>query len=208
VELPTRPLLARAEPGPYHPFRLRSRAFTPAQCRRIVALAAELPDGQGALVEQRDAAPSSTIRDSTTSWLAPSPGAEWVYERLAVVAEEANRHYRFDLTGFEEDLQFTTYDRPGSHYTWHQDGLDGAVGHRKLSIVVQLSDPGEYRGGELEFLEVAEDYDPDQRADYVRRAGRQGTAVVFPSFEFHRVLPLRRGTRRSLVAWIAGPPFR
>lgn len=193
--------------APYHPFRVHPRALTPAQCRRVVDLGCSLHSARGGLEDsETDAAPA--IRDSATAWIPPSEESDWIFRRLAAVAERANRHYRFDLTGFEEDLQFTSYDRPGSHYTWHQDGLDGPVAHRKLSVVVQLTDPAEYRGGALEFLEVAEDYDPDRRAAHVAATSRLGCAVVFPSFEFHRVLPLVAGVRHSLVAWVSGPPFR
>ena len=194
--------------GPYRPFLLRARAFTPAQCRRIVELGRSHPEDRGALHEQEGPAAESWIRDSDTAWIPRDPATEWVHERLAAVADRANRTYGFDLDGFHEDLQFTTYDRRGAHYTWHQDGLDGAVGHRKLSIVVQLSEPDGYRGGELEFLEVAEDYDRAEREAYHAAVRRQGTAIVFPAFEFHRVLPLRSGVRHSLVAWMGGPPFR
>ncbi len=167
-----------------------------------------LPGSRGELHEQEDVSPESSIRDSATAWLPSDERTAWIHDRLAGVAEWANRAYGFDLDGFVEDLQFTSYDRAGAHYTWHQDGLDGELGHRKLSIVVQLTDPAEYRGGDLEFLEVAEDYDAGQRADYLGSVRRQGAAVVFPAFEFHRVLPLRSGVRHSLVAWIGGPPFR
>jgi PKHD-type hydroxylase len=187
---------------------VRARAFTPAQCRRIVDLGCSLPGSRGELHDQEGPAASATIRDSATAWLPRDDASEWIHDRLVAVAEWANRTYGFDLDGTVEELQFTTYDRPGSHYTWHQDGLDGELARRKLSIVVQLSDPEDHRGGELEFLEVAEDYDGGQRAAYLASVRRQGAAIVFPAFEFHRVLPLRSGVRRSLVAWVGGPPFR
>jgi PKHD-type hydroxylase len=120
----------------------------------------------------------------------------------------SHQTYGFDLAGFTEDLQFTTYDRPGSFYTWHQDGLDGAVAGRKLSLVVQLSDPASYEGSDLELLDVAEDYSDDDRAAWRTRARRRGTVIAFPAFEYHRVTPLISGTRHSLVCWIGGPPFR
>ena len=124
------------------------------------------------------------------------------------MAERANRRYGFSIDGLAEDLQFTIYDRPGAFYTWHQDGLDAEVSHRKLSIVVQLTEPSRYSGADLEFLEVDADYDDVQRDEFHSRCRRQGTAVVFPSFEFHRVTPLVAGVRHSLVCWVAGPPFR
>jgi len=209
VDLLARPLLPRNAARRYHPYLVRQRVFTPAQCRRIVELGSSMPTDRAELHDDSrpdDADPS--VRRSATAWIPPDEHSEWIYHRLAGVGDRANRSYGFDLTGFEEDLQFTTYDRRGAHYTWHQDGLDGSVGHRKLSIVVQLSEPTDYDGAELEFLEVSEDYDGDQRAAYLERSSRQGAAVVFPSFEFHRVRPLRSGRRCSLVAWVGGPPFR
>ena len=207
MALPARPLLARPDGPPYQPFLIRPRAFTAPQCRRIVELGRTLPAERGALVDQGPEG-VGPVRDSMTAWLGPSPDTDWIFERLAGVVEWANERYRFDLVGFEEDLQFTTYHRRGAHYGWHQDGLDGAVASRKLSVVVQLSDPESYRGGELEFLGTAEERDPGRRREFHRRSTALGTAVVFPSFEFHRVRPLRSGVRRSLVAWVGGPPFR
>jgi PKHD-type hydroxylase len=82
------------------------------------------------------------------------------------------------------------------------------VNDRKLSTVVQLSDPADYVGGDLEFLEVATDYDGDQRAEYLSECRRRGTVVVFCAFEYHRVTPIVSGVRRSLVAWVSGPPLQ
>ncbi|MDZ7732078.1 MAG: 2OG-Fe(II) oxygenase [Acidimicrobiia bacterium] len=127
-----------------------------------------------------------------------SPG--WPSGRIAA--------YDFELTGFTEDLQFTSYDETGAFYTWHQDGLDGEVAGRKLSIVIQLSASTDYEGSDLELLDVVEDYPAEDLAAWRRRVRRRGTAVLFPAFEYHRVTPLVRGTRHSLVCWIGGPPFR
>lgn len=207
--LDERPLLPRPAAPDYQPYELHHRVFTPAQCRRIVALGTGRPAGRAEL-EGRDgeAVDDLGVRDSATAWLPPGPETDWIYERLAVVATRANRRYGFDLTGFEEDLQFTTYDRPGAFYTWHQDGLDGPVAHRKLSMVVQLTDPADYLGAQLQLFEVAEDYDDELLDAFTEASCRLGTVLVFPAFEYHRVLPLRRGQRHSLVAWVSGPPFR
>jgi PKHD-type hydroxylase len=69
-----------------------------------------------------------------------------------------------------------------------------------LSISVQLSDPSEYEGGDLQFSLYGD--------RTVIAEKEQGTMVIFPSYMRHRVTPVTRGTRRSLVTWITGPPFR
>lgn len=204
-----RPMLASAEPPPYQPYEIHPKAFTALQCDRLIALGTSLHAQDASLESDTDAGlMDRSIRDSTTAWIPPDDDSWWVYDKLAKLVDRANRRYGFELSGFGEDLQFTTYDRPGSFYSWHQDGLDGAVATRKLSVVVQLSDPEEYTGGEVQFFEVVEDYDSEQLADFTHLTRQRGTAVVFPAFEYHRVLPIRSGIRHSLVSWVSGPPFR
>lgn len=205
--LTVRPQLSRAATGPYDPLQVHPAVFSPAQCRRIVALGTSLPIDDAALEGDGGVATSDAqLRLARTAWIAPGDDTEWIYRKLAAVAQRANRRYRFDLTGFDEDLQFTCYDQPGAFYTWHQDGLDGTVGHRKLSLVVQLSDPGDYRGGELELFALrGGSPTPESPSDATLA---MGTVLVFPSFEFHRVREIHSGVRYSLVAWVSGPPFR
>ncbi|MFN7150409.1 MAG: 2OG-Fe(II) oxygenase [Microthrixaceae bacterium] len=206
--LAERPLLPRPAAAPYVTHELYLDVFSPAQCRRIIELGSSLPPDDGGVEGSDGVALDSTLRENAVSWIPPEPGTEWVFRKLATIAQRANRRYRFDLTGFEEDLQFTTYERPGAFYTWHQDGLDGPVAHRKLSLVVQLSDPDDYDGAELELFQVHADYDDEDLATFRVQSAARGTVVVFPSLEYHRVTPLRRGTRHSLVSWVSGPPFR
>jgi PKHD-type hydroxylase len=204
-----RPLLVDPPGPPYRSHEIHPGVFTPRQCDRILRFGRELVAAEG-LLEGTDGAEVADegIRRSTTAWLAPTDDTWWIYEKLATVSARANRRYGFDLTGFGEDLQFTTYDAAGAFYSWHQDGLDGNVAGRKLSMVVQLSDPADYRGAELQFFDVAEDFTDDELDAFTDATSARGTVVVFPSFEYHRVLPLRSGVRHSLVAWISGPPFR
>lgn len=196
---------APTTPPAYRPFHLRRGLFGTRQCDRIVALGLDAAAAAGTVV---DLAGGTGLRDCTVAWLPCDDSTAWIRERLRSLAATVNRHYGFDLTGVGEDLQFTTYTGPGGHYTWHQDGLDRGVERRKLSVVVQLSDPGAYEGGDLEFLEVAEDYGPAQREEFRHLARARGTAIAFPAFEYHRVLPVRAGVRHSLVWWLDGPPFR
>jgi PKHD-type hydroxylase len=205
-----RPVLSRATPPSYEPVQLYTGVFSAAQCDRIVATGGSMAaddaglEGDGGLVTT-----DSSVRRSRVVWIPPEPHHDWIYRKLATVVRRANRRYQFDLTGFEEDLQFTTYEGPGAFYTWHQDGLDATVGHRKLSLVVQLSDPADYEGGELEFFGWSSDEVPVEVAQGAGdSACGRGTVIVFPSFEYHRVRPLRAGVRHSLVSWVSGPPFR
>lgn len=202
-----RPQLARPVAPAYEPVQLHPEVFTDRQCDRIIELGLALPsDDAGLEGAEGESTSDESLRRSRTAWIPYDESTEWIYRKLASVAERANRRYRFELTGFEEDLQFTTYDRPGAFYTWHQDGLDATVANRKLSLVVQLSDPSTYEGGELQVFATAEHGPADLGGS--DPAAARGTVVVFPSFELHRVCPLRSGIRHSLVSWVSGPPFR
>lgn len=182
--------------------------FTVRQCERIIAAAAGLGIEAGYVGGGHgDATHDDEVRRSNTAWIPPEEPFLWIFDKLAGIVRRANRTYGFDLIGFTEELQFTEYEGAGAFYTWHQDGLDGDLAVRKLSLVVQLSDPDDYEGGNLELFAVDEDEADDPTSWRARVRGR-GAVIVFPSFEFHRVTPLLSGTRRSLVCWVGGPPFR
>ena len=109
------------------------------------------------------------------------------------------QHWGFELAGSER-LQFSAYG-PGEHYDWHIDlGAQHHFAQRKISISIQLNDPAEYDGGDLEVS-----IDSDNKLC----ARSKGAVILFPSYALHRVTPVTRGTRYSLVAWIVGAtPFR
>ncbi len=138
-------------------------------------------------------------RDSRVRWLRPGPGNEWIFRRaLDVVAAENRRSYRTEIAGFTEPLQIAEYG-PGQHYDWHLDFGAGAYSTRKLSFIVQLSDPASYLGGAVELLVSRE-------AIAIPR--EQGSLTIFPSFLLHRVCAVTEGLRHSLVGWIGGPHWR
>lgn len=193
---------------PYGAALVHPAVFSARQCERIIAAAAAAPTEVGQVGGGDGASDhDDAIRRSTISWIAADEEHSWIHDKLAGVVRRANRRYGFDLIGFTEDLQFTRYDGAGAFYDWHQDGLDGELAVRKLSLVVQLSDPADYEGGDLELFALdggGVAVDPERREQMRRR----GSVTVFPSFEYHRVTPLHAGTRCSLVCWVGGPPFR
>jgi len=133
-------------------------------------------------------------RDSSNTWI---PFTEsWLYERVAFESKECNP-WGFDLAGFHEPFQLTFY-KQDSHYGWHQDIGNGQLSVRKLSAVVQLSDPSTYQGGHLEFF-------GSNLNDSLRK---QGLITFFPSYQWHRVTPVLEGFRFSLVIWMSGNPYK
>ncbi len=183
--------------------------FTERQCDRIVELGRAL-GAEEARVGSSEAeyAADEATRLAGAAWIGADDDTMWIFDKLTRVAERANRVYGFDLAGFTEDIQFTRYEARGAFYGWHQDGLEGDVAVRKLTLVTQLSDPSDYEGAELELFAISEEWDTESAREFAQRARQRGSVVAFPAFEFHRVTPLRRGRRESAVSWIGGPTFR
>ena len=143
---------------------------------------------------------NNQVRRSKLNWLKNDPDCAWVFERLANVAASLNAdHFGFDLTGFGEALQLTNYNESNQGaYIWHQDFGSSGVS-RKLSMVLQLSDPEDYQGGELQLLTKKEPTSIQKK---------RGLITVFPAWTLHQVTPVIKGTRQTLVAWISGPAFK
>ena len=150
----------------------------------------------------------------------------WIYKEIHPYIREANKEagWNFDWD-FSESCQFTKYGT-GQYYGWHCDSWDKPysrppladgtrpIDHgkiRKLSVTISLSHPDEYVGGNLEFdFRNQVDWDKNKKAaihscDGIRP---RGSIIVFPSFVWHRVAPVTKGTRYSLVIWNLGYPFR
>ena len=139
------------------------------------------------------------LRRSSVMFLEPSETTHWIYERIAGIGCDCNaQRFRFELNGFLQPLQLTRYGK-GEHFDWHMDFHAGEISHRKLSVTVQLSDPDEYEGGDLQFM-------VNNRTETAPR--RKGSVIVFPSFILHRVTEVTAGKRHSIVGWLSGPPYR
>jgi PKHD-type hydroxylase len=140
-----------------------------------------------------------SIRNSTIKWMNPSEETSWVYDRLMGCVKEANNVWQFNLYSILDDIQYTEYRGGGGHYNWHIDIGPGAISHRKVSVVVQLSDSSEYTGG---ILEVS------TGSNSLKVSNKKGTVILFPSFLQHRVTPVASGLRKSLVLWAGGEHFK
>ncbi len=193
-------LFKRSEPKELATLATATNLFSAAECDRIVEIGTRQTQRAGGLMRPAPGVPTEQKRKSDVAWIEPGPESEFIFDRLERIATEVNQNsFQFSLMGFGEPLQFTTYRGGGSHYGWHQDIGGGKTRFRKLSIVVQLSDPATYRGGNLELS-------MEGKAVAVDR--RRGTGLVFAAWQLHRVTPLEEGLRHSLVAWITGEPFR
>lgn len=181
-----------------HPFTTWNDAVSQEEVERVLKMADEQEKNIAIVGDDRL---DSDYRSSKVAWFSYGQDTEWLFDRVAHIVGSLNsQFYGFDLHGLCEDLQFTEYyASENGHYDWHQDSSPNTVAPRKMSIVIQLSDPADYEGGDLQILASRAPVSVDKKL---------GLAAVFPSFMLHRVTPVTKGTRRSLVAWIAGPKFR
>ena len=169
--------------------------FSPEELDRIVATGQALSTEQGiALGTDPD------YRRSQIAWFNAVEEHAWIYNTLTWNVQTVNRDYfEYDLTHIEP-LQFTEYDSSyQGHYDKHLDIGRSMGGSRKLSFILQLSDPEEYEGGDVILHYTSEPLVlPKER----------GKLIFFPSWALHDVTPVTQGIRRSLVGWVAGPKFR
>tara|TARA_R110000851_G_scaffold46581_1_gene113289 strand:+ start:231 stop:863 length:633 start_codon:yes stop_codon:yes gene_type:complete len=155
------------------------------------------------------------VRDSNVVWLNDT----WIYKEIHPLLNNANVNagWNFDWD-FSESCQFTKYKK-GQFYNWHCDSyiepynnqnnpLD-PMNHkiRKLSISVNLSDPKDYKGGEIQF-DFRNTESKKIEIKTCKEILPKGSLIVFPSFVWHRVSPVTSGERNSLVLWNLGYPFK
>jgi len=178
-------------------FATWENGFTDEQLARIIELGDAL-ELSSASVDNDTI--DDKVRRSETGWMELNQDTTFIYDTLGFISRQLNgQFFDFDLFGFVEHLQYTVYRDNGGHYDWHLDRGGIGVAPRKLSLVLQLSDPSEYEGGNLELFVSDEP---------TRIERKKGLVVAFPSFVLHHVTPVTSGTRRTLVVWLSGPKFR
>lgn len=175
------------------------RILSDEECERAIALAQAQPFKQGTVNDAEQVARKQ--RNSTITFLPQGEDSKWLYDRIAKEALRQNAEFwGFQLDGAEQ-MQIAQY-APGQHYIAHVDiGMELPYSRRKLSVVIQLTDPSEYEGGDLEIQISGDDI-------AIAPRGR-GEMVLFPSWVLHRVTPVTKGLRWSLANWVIGrEPFK
>ena len=149
-------------------------------------------------------------RDSNIVWM----NDRWIYKEIHPYINQANKSAGWNFNwDWSEGCQFTKY-KSGQYYDWHCDSWEGVYEQegptkgkiRKLSVTVSLSDEKDYSGGELEFQ--FRNRDNPKINTVCKEIFPKGSLVVFPSFVWHRVKPVKKGVRYSLVLWNLGYPFK
>ena len=176
--------------------------FTPKQCQMIINAGRKEPK-QNASVGGKDGIKGGVIdtktRTSHISWIPFKKMPEMNRDIEKIMKQTNGNHFGFDGMQITEMAQYTEYPE-GGFYDWHVDN-DVNCAHeppvRKISMTCLLSPESEFEGGDLELM-----------AEGKTTKIKQGHAIFFASFIRHRVTPVIRGNRKSLVMWFGGPPFK
>ena len=173
-----------------------AEAFGAAECDRIVAMGEATGGAPGPIYGGDGYAVDRARRDVLSALLPRDAESEWLFARLDALFGAAAEAFALPVGPLVEPVQVLRYD-VGSHFaTWHSDaGLD-AQERRRISLSVELSERSDYAGGELEVV-------PDLVG--CARTLPRGSVQLFPSRALHRVTPVTRGRRWSLVAWTGAP---
>lgn len=181
----------------YHSHAWNDSVFNDAEIDKILQIGKSLKSERGNYTDPN----VLEYRKSFVAWMPINPYNSWIYQRLTEAVCNMNQQYfNFDITKIEK-LQFTYYDSSEEgKYDRHVDPLTWNIPHnRKLSVVIQLSDPSEYEGGDLILYQGKEGMNIEKK---------KGMCVFFPSYTLHECTPVTKGQRYSLVAWVHGPPFK
>lgn len=185
--------------GHYQNWAFRERFLTPQECDRLVSL---VPGSalRDVVLRADEALPTAAdVRRCRLAGLAWVKEIEWLVQRLAAAVTECNKAlYNYQLTGITENLLVEQYSTNHFH-DWVQDFGAKEQSARKLGAIVQLTDPSQYEGGDVEFFSPR----GPQKAPRAR-----GTIIIYPSFVFHRVTPVTSGNRTAISGWVSGVPFK
>ena len=176
--------------------------FTPKQCQMIINAGRSEPKNNaevGSSLGIKGGVYDTKTRTSHISWI-PFKKMSDMYKDIERIMKTTNgNHFGFDGMTITEMAQYTEYPE-GGFYDWHTDN-DVDMRHeppvRKISMTILLSPENEFEGGDLELVKEG------QSAKI-----KQGQAIFFASFIRHRVTPVIRGNRKSLVMWFGGTPFK
>lgn len=180
-----------------HTYAFYKKLFSKEECEEIIKIGKSLTIQEAKVTEKE--LKNTEIRDSKISWIYPEDKTAWIFQRLTDSIVYLNENYfKFELYGLNEGLQFTNYVAPSGHYDSHVDSQYN-MQVRKLSISIQLTDPSEYEGGDLELIHGFKPFIAEKE---------QGMMYAFPSYTLHKVTPVTKGERNSLVCWVTGPSFK
>jgi PKHD-type hydroxylase len=175
-------------------------------CKNIIEMSTGLPEQDAVVGIHNSARVNSETRRSKIRFIQEYHyNYGFLFDILWKTARQANNDFfNFHLSKLNY-IQLAEYNSSyKGEYKDHHDvfWLNGdPTYHRKLSCIIQLTDPNEYEGGDFELIDTSSKPDAND-------IKQQGTIIFFPSFFMHRAKPVTAGIRHSIAAWFDGPKWR
>ena len=180
--------------------------LTPKQCNELISIGQNEPKINATIgTTDKITKLDERYRKSIISWISFAKAVP-IYQVIRQWMEVTNNNYfGFDTVQLSEQGQYAEYNK-GGFYNWHMDSnveMASMPTVRKISMTLLLNDLKDYEGGDLEIF-CGETLDSEKNKFKLK----QGYAVFFASFLLHRVMPIIKGNRKSLVMWFGGSPLR
>ena len=180
--------------------------LTLQQCNELIRIGQSEPKINATIgIDNKNTKLDERYRKSIISWI-PFTKAMSIYQVIRQWMEVTNNNYfGFDTVQLSEQGQYAEYHKDG-FYNWHMDSnieMSAMPTVRKISMTLILNDSKDYEGGDLEIF-CGDTMNSEKNKFKLER----GYAVFFASFLLHRVMPIIKGNRKSLVMWFGGTPLK
>jgi PKHD-type hydroxylase len=174
--------------------------LTPSECQHLIDYGEALGLEPSKILNdsEHDEYVVSEVRKAKMTSFHITEELKPIFDRIQQLTEICNEQFNFHLTGMFEALQFVRYEE-GDGYGWHKDVGPGQLSMRKIAVVIHLSTPGDFEGGNLQTMKEG----VPANCEWAR-----GSATIMPAYETHRVTEITKGTRYSLMCWVSGHPFK
>ena len=192
-----------------HNYWYFTKAVDKETCDKIISMCLMQKHERGSIGKLgKNGKIKADYRDCKVSWIS----SEWIYNILNPFIDTANKKAGWNFQwDWNEPSQFTSYEKD-DHYNWHNDQVKYGEDEnknfknkiRKLSLTLQLTEPTKYEGGDLQIKYFNNN---TVKKDTLTNLREVGTVIIFPSFVWHRITPITKGKRQSLVNWSLGKPF-
>lgn len=182
-------------------YALYPNLLSPQQCLQAVEMFETFDNEEGVVGYNYGSSyiPDHDLRKCSVTYVPNNNQTRWLHDILESALYDANKIWRFNIHDCSQPMRMMGYG-PSDHFqSWHMDHGPGQTSYRKLTLVLQLDKPEiDFKGGEFE---IAGGGIPDEYY-------QQGCAIVFPTYYYHRVLPITDGFRRTVVHRAIGPRFQ
>ena len=178
--------------------------FTSQDFFKIDSILDQLPFDETTTYDKKTnkAIKTPQVRTSKVKWIRPNEQNLWLFDKIRDYISLANENqYQYDLYTMPVNIQYTEYyGSENGHYTWHMDYGEQFASFRKLSVSILYNDTSNFEGGNLDFW-IGGNSPSTAPLE-------KGDMCVFSSFLLHRVSPVTKGVRKSLVIWVGGSTFK